>query len=111
MGSMGVIGSINPNNLVYILINNGAHETVGGMPTAISKIDIKKIAEACNYKKIYSVNSFEELDKALEEAKNNNELTFIEVLSSIGARSDLGRPTTTVIENKENFIKYLSELY
>jgi len=28
-------------------------------------------------------------------------------LSSIGAREDLGRPTTTAIENKKNFMHYL----
>ena len=110
MGSAAVLGSISPDNLVHILINNGAHETVGGMPTAISKVNVKKIAEACNYKKIYTVKNFKELDKALSEAKKNKELTFIEVLSSIGARSDLGRPTTTALENKENFMKYLKNL-
>ena len=110
MGSLPVIGSVSPNNLVHILINNGAHETVGGMPTAISKVDICKIAEACNYKKIYSVDSFNELDRVLNEVKGNNELTFIEILSSIGARDDLGRPTTTAIENKENFMNYLEEI-
>ena len=110
MGSAAVIGSVSPNNLVHILINNGAHETVGGMPTAISKLNVRKLAEACNYKKIYSVKTFKELDKALDESKKNNELTFIEVFSSIGARSDLGRPTTTALENKENFMKYVKRL-
>ena len=109
MGSMAVIGSINPKNLVHILINNGAHETVGGMPTATNKLKVKKIAKACNYKKRYSVDNFDDLDKALEETKNNNELTFIEVKTSIGARSDLGRPTTTALENKENFMKFLEK--
>lgn len=110
MGSLPVLASVSPDNLVHILINNGAHETVGGMPTAISKVDICKIADACGYKKIYSVDNFVELDNVLNEAKNNNELTFIEVKSSIGARDDLGRPTTTAIENKENFMKYLSQI-
>ena len=107
MGALGVIGSINPSNFVHILINNQSHETVGGMPTAVSNLNIKKIAEACNYKHIYSVKSFDELDRVLEEARNNDKLTFIEVLSSIGSRSDLGRPTTTAIQNKEGFMNYL----
>ena len=110
MGSLPVIGSVSPNNLVHILINNGAHETVGGMPTAISKVDIGKIAEACGYKRVYHVDNFEELDQVLKKAKNNQELTFIEVMSSIGARDDLGRPTTTATENKENFMEYLSQI-
>ena len=109
MGSLPVIGSINPNNLVHILINNGAHETVGGMPTAMSNVKVTEIAKACNYKKVYSVDNFKNLDKILKEVKKNNELTFIEILSSIGARDDLGRPTTTAKENKENFMKYLNK--
>ncbi len=109
MGSLPVIGSINPNNLVHILINNGAHETVGGMPTAMSNVKVTEIAKACNYKKVYSVDNFKDLDKILKEVKGNNELTFIEILSSIGARDDLGRPTTTAKENKENFMKYLNK--
>ena len=34
----------------------------------------------------------------------------IEVKCSIGARDDLGRPTTTALENKINFMEYLKTL-
>ena len=60
--------------------------------------------------KCYKCRYFDELDKALEAAKNADELSFIEVKCSIGARDDLGRPTTTALENKENFMEYLKEL-
>ena len=33
MGAMAVIGANKTSNLVHVVINNGAHETVGGMPT------------------------------------------------------------------------------
>ena len=46
-------------------------------------------------------------DKELENAKARDELSFIEVKCSIGARDDLGRPTTTALENKQNFMEYL----
>lgn len=98
---------ISPQNLVHIVINNGAHETVGGMPTVAEKIDIIKIAEGCGYPYAVSVDSFEALDKELHKAKNATELTLIEVKCSIGARDDLGRPTTTAKENKENFMNNL----
>ncbi len=110
MGSLAVIGNMNPNNLVHILINNSAHETVGGMPTVISNVDVKSLAKSVGYKKIYSVSNFEDLDKVLNEAKINNELTFIEIKSSIGARKDLGRPTIKPVDNKLNFMNYLNEL-
>ncbi len=108
MGAMPVIGANNPDNLVHIVINNGAHETVGGMPTVASSIDLVAIAKACGYKYATSVDDFDALDSELKMAKQRNELSFIEIKSSIGARDDLGRPTTSALENKENFMKYLS---
>ena len=109
MGAMAVIGANKPDNLIHVVINNGAHETVGGMPTVAGTVDFVRIALACGYPKAVSVDTFEDLDKVLEKAKNGRELTFIEVKCSIGARDDLGRPTTTALENKINFMKYLKE--
>ena len=110
MGSMAVLGSNKPNNMVHIVINNGAHETVGGMPTVASEIDLVAIAKACGYPNAVCVDSFDELDKELELAKKSDKLSFIEVKCSIGARDDLGRPTTTALENKENFMSYVNSL-
>lgn len=110
MGSMAVLGANAPQNMVHVLINNGAHETVGGMPTVASKVDFVAIAQACGYERVVSVDNFESLDKELLLAKTHNGLTFIEVMCSIGARDDLGRPTTTALENKENFMQYLETL-
>lgn len=109
MGAMAVIGANAPKNLIHIVINNGAHETVGGMPTVASNLDVVAIAKACGYPEAVSVNSFEELDRELARAKEAECLSLIEVKCSIGAREDLGRPTTTAIENKENFMDYLKE--
>jgi phosphonopyruvate decarboxylase len=108
MGAMALLGTSAPENIVHIVINNGAHETVGGMPTVAGKIDLMKIAEGCGYPNFISVDSFDALDEALRLAKARKELSFIEVKCSIGARDDLGRPTTTAKENKESFMQYLN---
>lgn len=108
MGAMALMGANAPENLVHIVINNGAHETVGGMPTAAAKIDLVAIAKGCGYPNAVCVDSFEALDKELLAAKSRQVLTFIEVKCSVGARDDLGRPTTTALENKENFMEFLS---
>lgn len=110
MGAMAVIGANAPRNLIHIVINNGAHETVGGMPTVAASVDLVKIAAACGYRHCVCVDSFDALDQALEQAKERGQLSFIEVRSSIGARADLGRPTTSARENKQNFMNYLSQL-
>lgn len=110
MGSMAVLGANAPKNMIHIIINNGAHETVGGMPTVAVNIDFVAMAKACGYANAVSVDTFEKLDSELEAAKNRNELSLIEVKCSIGARDDLGRPTTTALENKENFMDYLRSI-
>lgn len=110
MGAMAVIGAQSPDNLIHIVINNGAHETVGGMPTAVQSAELTKIAEACGYKRTVRVDTAESLDGALNAAKRAHELTFIEVMCAAGSRADLGRPTTTAAENKANFKKHLENL-
>lgn len=110
MGSMAVLGANKPANLIHVVINNGAHETVGGMPTVAGAIDLVAVAKACGYPNAVCVDSFDSLDKELEIAKSKNELSLIEVKCSIGARDDLGRPTTTALENKKGFMEYLGEL-
>lgn len=107
MGSMAVIGTKAPKNYVHVVINNGAHESVGGMPTVASEIDLVQIALGCGYKAAYSVSRFDELDSVL--FKMGEGPVFIEIKSAIGSRIDLGRPTTTPEENRVAFMSYLRE--
>ena len=79
------------------------------MPTVAANIDLVAIAGACGYPNAVSVTTYEELDRELVAAKERDALTFIEVKCGIGAREDLGRPTTTALENKQNFMEYLKE--
>lgn len=108
MGSLAVIGTIRPKNLVHVVINNSAHESVGGLPTCAGSIDLPGIAKACGYVHVYSVNDYDGLDEALSSARDNDGLTFIEAKCKIYSREDLGRPTTTALENKSAFMDYIT---
>ena len=105
LGAMAVIGAQKPKNLIHIVINNQAHETVGGMPTVASNTDMVAIAKACGYDSAVSVSDFDALDTALEQAAHSDALSFIEACAAIGARDNLGRPTTTAQENKNVFMR------
>lgn len=107
MGSMAVIGFNQPANLVHIVLNNGAHETVGGMPTVAGSIDLLKIAEGCGYQRAVRVSGEEELETAIWQAKIKQGLVMIEVKCQISSRADLGRPTTTPQENRKGFMEFL----
>ena len=69
MGAMAVIGANRPSNLIHVVINNEAHETVGGMPTVASAIDFVAIAKSCGYPYALCVEDFDELDRELEMLK------------------------------------------
>ncbi|MCR5108594.1 MAG: phosphonopyruvate decarboxylase [Lachnospiraceae bacterium] len=107
MGAMTVIGANHPSNLVHIVINNEAHDTVGGMPTVASSVDFIELAKACGYTYAVSVENLEKLERELLGAKDRDGLSFIEIKCRTGARADLGRPTTTAIENKRCFMNFL----
>ena len=42
MGAMAVLAANAPKNVVHIIINNGAHETVGGQPTVMANVDVDR---------------------------------------------------------------------
>lgn len=109
LGAMAVIGNRKPENLVHVVINNEAHESVGGMPTVASTMDIPQIARGCGYVSAVSVEGREELKKQLLQAKEASVLSLIEVKCAIGARADLGRPKTTPKENRDSFMEYLRQ--
>lgn len=107
MGGLAIVGSMSPRNLKHIVINNGAHDSVGGQPTVGFNIDIQKIAEGSGYKLVLQAKTKKELLKAIGKLNDSKELTFLEVKVNKGSRSNLGRPTITPIENKEEFMKFL----
>ncbi|MPM79323.1 hypothetical protein SDC9_126356 [bioreactor metagenome] len=80
------------------------------MPTVAGNIDLVQIAKGCGYRRAVSVQTPEELIGELKAAKSGQELSFIEAKCAIGARDDLGRPTTTPKENKEAFMKFLQRI-
>lgn len=107
MGAMAVIAQAAPRNLVHLVVNNGAHESVGGMSTAAGRMDLSRIAEGCGYPYVYCAKDRNGLKDILAEVKKKEGLCFIEVKAAIGAREDLGRPTKTPMENKKLFMGYL----
>ena len=113
MGNMAIVASKMPKNYVHVVFNNGAHDSVGGQPTVGLKINLPAIAKAVGYKAAISVSSKEELEKELSTL--NSQLStlggpiLLEVQVRKGNRKDLGRPTTTPIQNKEALMSFLKK--
>ena len=107
MGGLATIGVRKPDNMIHVVLNNGAHDSVGGQPTVGFKIDLPRIAKACGYAHTYSVEDAASLEAALKNALSEKKTAFIEVKIRKGARADLGRPTTSPRENKKAFMEVL----
>lgn len=107
MGSMSIVASKAPANYIHVVFNNGAHDSVGGQPTVGLKIDLPAVARAVGYKSVFSVDTKEALERLLSGGFGDSPV-FIEVRVKKGNRKDLGRPTTTPVQNKEALMKFLS---
>lgn len=107
MGSMATIGALAPKNFVHVLVNNESHESVGGQPTVAGNMDFTKIAEGCGYSAVFHAENLIELKELLENITEIEGPVFLEVKCAIGSRKNLGRPTTTLVENKQMFMDML----
>lgn len=105
MGAMATIGAYEPVNLLHIVLDNSAHETVGGIPTISNKMDFVSIAKAVGYKEAYEVDNLNDLESVLKESVKKEKLIFIRVLVTLGSRENLGRPKEKPIDNLEKFKK------
>ena len=109
MGSMAIIASKEPKNYVHIVFNNGAHDSVGGQPTVGFKIDLPAVAKAVGYKNAFSTETKEHLTNLLKMLKAQEGPVLLEIKVKKGNRKDLGRPTTTPIQNKEALMNFLKK--
>ena len=110
MGSLAVTGVHSPKNIVHVVINNGAHETVGGLPAVSDRLNLCETARTLGYKRTFRADSLDNLTNILN-AVNNIGMEgpiFVEILCNLDSRSDLGRPTTTPIQNKNELMDYLA---
>lgn len=104
-GAISNIGSLAPKNFVHVVFNNGAHESVGGQPTLGFSIDICGIAGACGYREAMTISTPEEFTALTGRINDLEGPVMIELRVRIDSRDNLGRPTTTPVENKEAFMK------
>ena len=106
-GSMAITASKKPNNFYHIVFNNGAHDSVGGQPTVALDIDLPSIAKAVGYPSVFSVDNQDDLKEVLSKITSFPAPVFLEIKVKKGNRKDLGRPTTTPIQNKEALMNFL----
>ena len=107
LGAMPLIGQRAPKNLIHVVINNGAHETVGGMPVCSGVLKPDKLASVSGYRHILHAASAEELNDVLVRLATLSGPVLLEIRCACGARKDLGRPTSTPVQNRDAFMAFI----
>lgn len=107
MGALAIIGNLKPDNFIHVLLNNAAHESVGGQPTVANNINFELLAHACGYNSYARATSELEIEKAWKKLQKQTGPVMLEVCIKIGSRNNLGRPTVTPAQNKKAFMEWL----
>jgi len=109
MGGLATIGARKPANYFHVLLNNAAHDSVGGQPTVGFDIDFAAIAAGCGYRKTWVATNEDELNAALPEFFGAEGPVLLEIRIKTGARKDLRRPTNTTHARSASFKAVLAE--
>ena len=107
MGSLTIVGTSHAHNIIHIVINNGAHDSVGGQPTVGFEIDLVQIAKACGYSAAILITKEYEIAPAIDKLMKIPGPVLLEIRTQKGARVDLGRPTKSPQENKNSLMHTL----
>lgn len=107
MGSMAIIGQSKTENLIHVILNNGAHDSVGGQPTVGLEIDFVQIAKACGYMYAFIVEDAAGLRKAIKKLRKVKGPILLEIRINQGRTKNLGRPQE-LIPLRQKFMENIS---
>ena len=103
-----MVSKLNVPNFMHIVLNNGAHESVGGQPSAGYQVDFTAIADACGYSTVqHPVKTKEELIEAIEKLKNCGKASFIECRIHKGLNRKL---PPIIFDHRENIDAFIADL-
>lgn len=111
MGAMTMVSKMDAPNFMHFVLNNGAHESVGGQPSAGQKINFTRIAEGCGYATVgNAVTDANELCKAIDALKNCGKASFIDVRIHKGLNGELPALKFSHRKAIDRFIEELQDI-
>lgn len=108
MGALTMVSKVSAPNYLHVVLNNGAHESVGGQPSAGHLLDWTKIAEACGYQTVgHAVTTEKELIEAINILKDCGKAAFIDCRIHKGLTRKL---PPIVFDHREAIDKLIEDL-
>lgn len=107
LGSFATIGALGPENLIHIVLDNGAHDSTGGQPT--NAVDFARVASACGYKFTHTCQTLGGFAAAFHIASSAGpKPALIHVRIAPGSMEKLGRPTVAPADVARRFRDFLA---
>ncbi|MDB4459140.1 phosphonopyruvate decarboxylase [bacterium] len=110
MGGAAIVGAAGVANFKHVILNNGVHDSVGGMASAGLQVSFTDIAKACGYTEAWRVEHADNIAEKVADLRAVKGPAMLEIMVRKGARADLGRPKTSPVENKTVFTQFLSDI-
>ncbi|WP_213999853.1 phosphonopyruvate decarboxylase [Arsukibacterium sp.] len=106
MGGAAIIAASGAENLIHVVLNNQAHESVGGQPTVAGRIDFAGLSKALGYRGYFVADNTASLQRIWSQVQGQSGPVLLEVKIRTGSRADLGRPASTPVANKQAFMEH-----
>jgi phosphonopyruvate decarboxylase len=107
MGALSLTASLQLSNLIYVVLNNGAHQSVGAQPTLGFSVDFCTIAKGCGFTNPIMIEDKKGLEKWCTDLNQND---FTEIRINTYTQEPLPRPNDTPKQAKEAFMKSIGLL-
>ncbi len=103
LGTLPLIASEHPSNLVHIILDNESYESTGAQPSISSTVDLAKIGESCGYRKTIRVDDTEGLETALLECSTGPGPQLILIKADIAPVEGIPRVSHTPTDIRDRF--------
>ncbi len=105
LGSLAVIADHAPATYLHIVFNNGVHDSVGGQPTSIGRVDVTAAARALGYRHAARTGDLTAVPEHVAELRRRGGPSLLELQVRPGNRPGIGRPTRTPAQSKDAFMR------
>jgi phosphonopyruvate decarboxylase len=106
-GTLAVLADHAPPNYLHVVFNNGVHDSVGGQPTSITRVDVPALARAAGYRHAAVTSDLTSLPEQVADLRRHGGPSLLELQVRPGNRPGIGRPTRTPAESKRAFMTAL----
>jgi len=101
MGALATIGALGKKNFKYMLLNNSAHESVGGQKTIADQINFFLLSKSLGFKSYALIKNKNNYEKNIIKFLKSSGPSFLEVKIQVKAMKNLSRPSNfRIIKNK-----------